>query len=391
MSLELNKIAAAVLTAGVVAMGTGFVSNLLIQPDPPKEPVYTVALKEDTGGGGAADGGSGGSGGGAEEQGPDLATLLADASASSGEQASRVCAACHSFNEGGPHKVGPNLYNVVGTDIASADGFNYSQALQDKQGKWTYEKLAGYLENPNGWAPGNNMSYQGIKDPQKLANVIAYLRQQTDNPPPLPEPETQAAGAAAEGETAASDAGAGDTQTAAGEAGDPASGEKASGDMAADGSDQAAAEGQDAADGQDAGETQTAKATQATGGGDSADGGGGSGLEQKVASADPSAGKSAVAVCSACHSFNKGGPNKVGPNLYDVMGAKVASVDGFNYSDALKGVGGEWTVEKVDAYLENPNEFAPGNRMTYPGVKDDQKRHNIIAYMLQQSDKASGN
>ena len=386
MSLELNKIAAAVLTAGVVALGTGFVGNLLIQPNAPQEPVYKVALKEDTGGGGgggstgggSGDGGSGssgsgssGSGDGGEEQAPSLATLLADASASSGEQASRVCAACHSFNEGGPHKVGPNLYNVVGKDIASAEGFNYSQALKDKEGGWTYEKLAGYLENPNGWAPGNNMSYQGIKDPNKLANVIAYLRQQSDNPPSLPESEEQAA----------SDAGSDD------ESADAQSGDAQSGDASSGGSDQS--------DSGDAGDTQTAKATQATGSGGGSsgggDGGGGSALEQKVASADPSAGKSAVAVCSACHSFNKGGPNKVGPNLYGVVGAKVATHEGFNYSDALKGVGGEWTIEKVDAYIENPNEFAPGNRMTYPGVKDDQKRYNIIAYMLEQADNAGDN
>ena len=380
MSLELNKIAAAVLTAGVVAMGTGFVADLLVQPHPPEEPVYKVALKDDTGGDGSAAGGSGsdgsGDGGGAEEQGPSLATLLADASASSGEQASRVCAACHSFNDGGPHKVGPNLYNVVGKDIASAEGFNYSQALQDKEGKWTYEKLAGYLENPNGWAPGNNMSYQGIKDPQKLANVIAYLRQQSDNPPSLPEPEQQTAEASGSGGESETDGGS--EQQAAEGSGEMTSGEgdKASGDQAASGGD--------------SGETQTAKADAAEPTGDG-NGSGGSELEQKVASADPSAGKSAVGVCSACHSFNKGGPNKVGPNLYDVVGAKVASHEGFNYSDALSGVGGEWTIEKVDAYLENPNEFAPGNRMTYPGVKDDQKRYNIIAYMLQQSDKASGN
>jgi cytochrome c len=377
MSLELNKIAAAVLTAGVVAMGTGFVADLLVKPHPPEEPVYKVALKDDTGGG--SGGGGSADGGGEEEQAPDLATLLANASASDGESASRVCAACHSFNKGGPHKVGPNLYNVVGTDIASAEGFNYSQALKDKEGAWTYEKLAGYLENPNGWAPGNNMSYQGIKDPQKLADMIAYLRQQSDDPPALPEPEAQSAEGSSDGEQAAG--GSGDAQS-----GD----DMQSDDTASGGSEQAAADGQDGAAESGSGETQTAKAdaTEATGGGDSGSGGG-SALEQKVASADAAAGKSAIGVCSACHSFNKGGPNKVGPNLYNVVGAKVASVDGFNYSDALKGVGGEWTIEKVDAYLENPNQFAPGNRMTYPGVKEEQKRHNIIAYMIQQSEKAS--
>jgi cytochrome c len=359
MSLELNKIAAAVLTAGVVAMGTGFVANLLVNPHPPEEPVYQVALKEDTGGGGSGDAG----GGGEAEQAPDLATLLADASASEGEKGVRACAACHSFNEGGPNKVGPNLYDVMGAEIAGVADFNYSNALSGKEGNWTYEKMDAWLENPSGWASGTSMSYPGIKDPKKRADVIAYLRQQGDNPPPLPEPEQQAAEASG------------------------------TSDMQSDGSgDQAAADGES-----DTGETQTAKAdtTEPTGGGDggSADGGagGGSGLEQKIASADPSAGESAVAVCNACHSWNKGGPNKVGPNLYNVMGADIASVEGFNYSNALSGKEGAWTLETMDDWLKNPNKFASGNRMTYPGVKDDQKRYNIIAYMLQQSDNAGGN
>jgi cytochrome c len=385
MSLELNKIAAAVLTAGVVAMGTGFVADLLVKPHSPEEPVYKVALKDDTGGGGSAGGGSGGE----EEQAPDLATLLANASASDGESASRACAACHSFNKGGPNKVGPNLYDVMGAKIAGVSDFNYSSALSGKEGEWTYEKMDAWLENPSEWAPGTSMSYNGIKDPEKRADMIAYLRQQGENPPPLPEPEQQTAEASGSGEETASDGG-GEQQAAEG------SGEMSSGDGdMADSSDQAASDqaaGDSGASESDAGETQTAKAdaTEATGGGDSASGGG-SALEQKVASADPSAGQSAVAVCNACHSWNKGGPNKVGPNLWNVMGGKIAGVDGFNYSNALSGMEGEWTVEKMDEWLEKPNEFAPGNRMTYPGVKDDQKRYNIIAYMLQQTDKASGN
>jgi cytochrome c len=111
-------------------------------------------------------------------------------------------------------------------------------------------------------------------------------------------------------------------------------------------------------------------------------------LSQKVASADPSAGAGAVGVCKACHSFNKGGPNKVGPNVYAVVGKDIASHEGFRYSDALKGKDGDWTLAKLDKYLENPNGWAPGNRMTYPGVKDDQTRHNILAYLLQQSKEA---
>ncbi|MBK1695944.1 c-type cytochrome [Rhodovibrio salinarum] len=355
MSLELNKIAAAVLTGGVVAMASGFVADLLVSPHAPEEPVYTVATKEGSGGG---SGGSGGSGG--EEQAPDLATLLANASASEGESGVRACQACHSFEEGGANKVGPHLFNVVGREIASVDGFGYSSALKGKEGEWTYKKLDAWLENPSGWASGTSMSYPGIKDAEKRADVILYLREQSNNPPPLPEPEQQSADASG------SDEGANGEQ-ASDSSGDTQSGDSGSGDSGA-------------------GETQSAKAD-ASGGGS----GGGSELEQQIASADPSAGKSAVAVCSACHSFEKGGPNKVGPNLYNVLNHKIASHDGFNYSDALKSKEGEWNLEKMDAWLENPNEFASGNRMTYPGVKDAQKRHNIIAYMLQQSENAGGN
>ena len=371
MSLELNKIAAAILTGGVVAMGSGFVANLLVQPDPPAEPVYTVATKEGSGGG------TGGDGGGQEEQAPDLATLLADASASDGEQASRACAACHSFNKGGANKVGPNLYDVMGADIASVEGFSYSNALSEKEGEWTYEKMDAWLENPSGWAQGTSMSYNGIKDPVKRADMIAYLREQSDNPPPLPEPEQQTAEAGGDG--ASGDGSGGDGEQMAGDqsSGDQSSGDQASGEQTSDGSgEQAASEGGDSA----AGDTQTAKA----------DAAGGGGLEQKVASADAQAGKSAVAVCNACHSWNKGGPNKVGPNLYNSIGSDIASVDGFNYSDALSSMEGEWTLQKMNDWLENPNDFAPGNRMTYQGVKDDQTRYDILAYMLQQSDEGGG-
>ncbi|MBK1667853.1 hypothetical protein CKO28_07375 [Rhodovibrio sodomensis] len=382
MSLELNKIAAAVLTAGVVAMGTGFVANLLVNPHAPEEPVYKVALKNGTGGGGSA---SGGGSGGQEEQAPDLATLLANASASEGEQSVRACAACHSFNKGGPNKIGPNLYDVIGADIASVEDFNYSDALSSKEGDWTYEKMNAWLKNPSGWASGTSMTYPGIKDAQKRADVIAYLRQQSDNPPPLPEPEAQTAEASGSGGQSAD--GGGDQQAADGSgAGDMQSGGTQSADMPSSGSGDAGSGGQAAR--QTAGESQTAEAdtAKATGGGDSGSGGG-SALRQQIASADPSAGQSAAAVCSACHSWNQGGPNKVGPNLYDVIGSDIASVDGFNYSDALASKEGEWTLQKMNAWLANPNKFASGNRMTYPGVKDDKKRHAIIAYMLQQSDQ----
>jgi cytochrome c len=96
---------------------------------------------------------------------------------------------------------------------------------------------------------------------------------------------------------------------------------------------------------------------------------------------DPEAGKKATRVCAACHTFDAGGPNRVGPNLHDVFGSDIASHDGFKYSAALQGVEGNWTADKLDAWLTSPKAFAPGNKMTFAGVKDDTDRQNVIAYL----------
>ena len=99
-----------------------------------------------------------------------------------------------------------------------------------------------------------------------------------------------------------------------------------------------------------------------------------------VASADIDAGKKTFRRCVACHAVEPG-QNKVGPSLHGVVGSEIAAVEGFSYSDALKGLEGDWTVDKMSAWLENPREFAPGNRMGYPGLKDEQDRANVIGYL----------
>ncbi|MHA6287495.1 c-type cytochrome [Maricaulis sp. CAU 1757] len=118
----------------------------------------------------------------------DYGLLLASADLGNGERAARRCAACHSFDEGGPNGVGPNLWNVVGSDIASGAGFAYSAALQGIEGNWTFEALDGFIENPSGWAPGTNMSFRGLGDQAMRIDLIAYLRSLSDNPVDLPEP-----------------------------------------------------------------------------------------------------------------------------------------------------------------------------------------------------------
>jgi cytochrome c len=87
-----------------------------------------------------------------------------------------------------------------------------------------------------------------------------------------------------------------------------------------------------------------------------------------------------------CHAFNKGGAAVVGPDLYGVVGRKIASVEGFNYTPALKAHEGDWTFEKLDAWLTNPAAFAPGTAMAFPGIPDTKKRADVIAYLNANSD-----
>jgi cytochrome c len=180
-SLEVNKFLAAILTAGVIASGSGVLSRILYHPEIPEEPAYQVALTED----GAVEAE------GAQEEVP-LPVLLANASPDAGEGEVRACAACHSFEQGGAAKIGPPLWGVVGRDIASVEGFAYSDALLQKEGAWDYEALSGFLANPKGWAPGTKMAYAGLKAPEDRADAVVYLRSLSDDPLPLPEAPAEA-------------------------------------------------------------------------------------------------------------------------------------------------------------------------------------------------------
>ena len=101
-----------------------------------------------------------------------------------------------------------------------------------------------------------------------------------------------------------------------------------------------------------------------------------------LATADPQAGEASAKKCGACHDFTSGGPNKVGPNLYDVVERPIASHPGFAYSDALTKFKAEtWTYQHLNEWLLSPKAMAPGTKMTFAGVPDDKERANIIAYL----------
>lgn len=180
-SLEFNKIAAAVLTAGVVAMSAGVIANQLFH----QEPLEENAFKIDVGDGSATQ-----TAAVAEEDTLESITaLLAAADVAAGESlAKRRCGSCHTFDQGGANRVGPNLWNIVMDAKASRDGFSYSSALQAMAGQnWDYDALNGFIASPRNYAPGTKMSYGGSRRASDRANMIAYMRSLSDNPAPLPE------------------------------------------------------------------------------------------------------------------------------------------------------------------------------------------------------------
>ncbi|MGG5821385.1 c-type cytochrome [Falsiroseomonas sp. HW251] len=178
MSLEFNKIAAAVLTAGVSFSVFGLVGQFLVSPHKLHEAAIATPAA-------AAAPAAAASAAPAIEP---IAPLLAAANADNGRAlAGRLCASCHNFAQGGPNGVGPNLYGVVGGPHAHAQGFNYSagmRALHDKT--WDYEALNAFLLKPAQAVSGTRMAFAGINSAAQRADVIAYLRSLDTNPKPLP-------------------------------------------------------------------------------------------------------------------------------------------------------------------------------------------------------------
>ena len=175
------------------------------------------------------------------------------------------------------------------------------------------------------------MGYAGEEDAKKRAAIISYLRSLAKTPAPLP---------------AAGEAKAGEKKADAGDAAKPAGDDKK-------------------ADGAPA----------------PAPAAGGDGFVKLVADAKPEKGKSAAQVCGLCHNFKEGEGNKVGPDLYGVVDREKASVQGFDYSAALKGKGGKWTYDDLNTWLTNPQAYAPGTKMGYAGEPDEKKRAAIVAYL----------
>jgi cytochrome c len=100
-----------------------------------------------------------------------------------------------------------------------------------------------------------------------------------------------------------------------------------------------------------------------------------------LASANIERGQGAAKLCATCHTFQKGGPNGQGPNLYGVVGRARASAPGFAYSEAMKAKGGQWTVEDLNKFLTSPKDFVPGTKMNFQGFSKGGQRADVIAYL----------
>lgn len=117
----------------------------------------------------------------------DLGMLLARADVAMGKAKMQLCASCHDFTQGGPNRIGPNLWGVVGRPVGSHPGFAYSPAMNAQGGDWTYDKLFEFLASPARDMPGTKMAFAGLRRPEDRAALIRYLATLGSGAPPLPK------------------------------------------------------------------------------------------------------------------------------------------------------------------------------------------------------------
>ena len=476
-SFELNKIFGAILGTLVFVMGVGFIADEIYAPIEGRGAGY--ALPEP-----AAEGEAGAP----EEPGiAPIAARMQTASAEAGASLITRCQACHDYSPANENRTGPGLYGIVGHPIGGHDGFAYSDALAalGADGEvWDYEHLDGFLESPRNYAPGTKMSFAGLPDPEDRADLIAFLRENSDEPYPLPEAPAETA-APAEGEAAAggeapaeqdpiwaamaavtpedgqalivrcqachdySEANANrvgpgiydivgqqiahhaefaysDALAAMGEAGetwtpehlsaffekpsDFAPGTKMGFAGLPDIEDRAALivflntlsdEPMDLSGGAAGGEAAPAEETpadqpaaeeaEAAAEGEQpaeAEAADGAPVDEALATAmaavTPEDGQALIVRCQSCHDYSEANANRVGPGIHGIVDKQIAHHPDYAYSNALAEMGAEgqtWTPDNLSAFLEKPADFAPGTKMSFPGLSDIEDRAALIVFL----------
>lgn len=165
--IELNKIAASILLASLIAMLVGMASNILYKP---KLDIATRGYQVE----GVTDVADGAP----KEEAPiDIPTLMANANVEEGAKVVKKCISCHSLEKGGSNKIGPNIWDVVDKPIGKKAGFVYSKAMAGLDGNWDQEHLFHFLHKPSKYLPGTKMAFIGLSKPQDIANLIAFLKE----------------------------------------------------------------------------------------------------------------------------------------------------------------------------------------------------------------------
>lgn len=195
-SFELNKLLGGLLGAVFIVFSVSLLSDAIFASPAPERPGFLVEAPEVEAGGGPA----------APQEEP-IAVRLASADIAAGETAYRKCQACHTADEGGANRVGPNLWDIVDRPVAGHEGFSYSGAMREfSEGGtvvWDYDHLDHFLVSPRGLVRGTAMSFAGIRNPAERADLIAYLHTLSNDPAPLPEvPADETAAEAPAGEEA---------------------------------------------------------------------------------------------------------------------------------------------------------------------------------------------
>ena len=336
-SLEANKVAAAILVGGMITLSVGILTDFIYKPH------HAEAAHE--GEGGAAPAAP------SQKAVEPVLGLIAKADAAKGENIAKKCQTCHSFDAAGTNKVGPVLYGVVGRMAGTHEGFAYSDAMKNHGKPWTFAELNLFIANPKQHVPGTKMSFPGLPNVQDRADLFAFLDKQAASPAPLPtDDEIKAEEAALKTEQPAQEAA-------------PAQGQAPA---AAEGAQPAAAAPAPAAAAAPA-EDQNAVAL--------------------IAKADPAQGEKIATKCKACHDLSKDAKNKIGPHLWGVVGRNHAEVADFAYSDAMKQFAGKpWTFEDLDKFLTKPKDYAPGTKMTFPGLPKAEDRAALLRWLRDQSD-----